>query len=926
MARWVDPRFSWLLGMAGVLAAGSAGRALADEPPHDERVHYPSDVEAQFEAITDRADALGFWLEDEQGEAPFDPSLCRHWQGIARSSAPGTPYLFLSRSGNQPPVPCLQWCEDHDLPCTEVGDGPGHLVVVRMASRDDDGERLRSNRLRRGTETADSRPDERDRIVAAIPFAGQGEGNARWPRYGHPGGLQIVGDVLVVPLEAPYESDPAFNEVLFVDVSDPEHPTPIRRLPVEVSDDFTAGLVAVTAQPDGAWLMLLAGLQNREVRFYRSLGSDLHDPALPWELDDTWLPAEEPVSPACELIPPSPQLPNGSYKGWPAGSTFDVAHQSLNFVREGGPAGDLFLLGARATSQVPGLGEDWFDLFRVVEDGDGFHLECVAMRHVHSFPSSDGATLFHNNIAHFAAASGAYVSPAGELILYATEHDNDGPGGSVKLGEWRHVDMARPGSATFDPTVDAGGPYTVPEGGAVSLVARAAPPRTRAWVELWTDPDWRDDRYLVVDQRDWRHDDFDDFEELDDAQNNPFKDGFSDQATSARWFAPTGCDVVLRNNDLDDPDPGDDTRVIAGTGAVGFDAHLGALDDDITAVVFEGCEQYYDPARLSVRWDLDEDGSHEVGGATALLSAAQLDGPAELRVGAEVRHEGDGRTGRDRARVVVTNVAPTLSPLVLRDPAGRTVGDESESDVRFALAHLPLTLTAAFTDPGVADTHTPSIAWGDGDVSALADLDAFEAATGGVTGALTGTHAYAHTGLFPIAVSVIDDDAGRALVTEDVVVLDAAGVIAEVVDALRQHRAGAAGLLAKALTRALAALEGNRGGDAHNGALDALDVEHPLTALVHLASALEWLARAGAAGLDEAQSLSASLALAGYSIAVDTQLDAIAATTPPTLQQAARLEAIARSIDDGASSLAAEEWADALAAFRHAVLRATGLP
>ena len=39
----------------------------------------------------------------------------------------------------------------------------------------------------------------------------------------------------------------------------------------------------------------------------------------------------------------------------------------------------------------------------------------------------------------FAAASGFHVTPTGELLFYATEHDNDGPAGtngrgSVKMG------------------------------------------------------------------------------------------------------------------------------------------------------------------------------------------------------------------------------------------------------------------------------------------------------------------------------------------------------------------------------------------------------------------------------------------------------------------------------------------------------------
>jgi hypothetical protein len=34
------------------------------------------------------------------------------------------------------------------------------------------------------------------------------------------------------------------------------------------------------------------------------------------------------------------------------------------------------------------------------------------------------------------AAAGAYVTPSGELHMYAAEHDNDGPEGSIKMKEF----------------------------------------------------------------------------------------------------------------------------------------------------------------------------------------------------------------------------------------------------------------------------------------------------------------------------------------------------------------------------------------------------------------------------------------------------------------------------------------------------------
>ena len=114
-----------------------------------------------------------------------------------------------------------------------------------------------------------------------------------------------------------------------------------------------------------------------------------------------------------------------------------------------------------------------------------------------------------------------YVSPSGELIFYATEHDNDGPtddlaqailgNGSVKAGEWRHIDMVRPNSPTLRPSAAVGGPYVVDEGASIVLSAVGRPPVTKAWIQLFEDPDYAE-RFIVVDYDDREKDNFDDFE------------------------------------------------------------------------------------------------------------------------------------------------------------------------------------------------------------------------------------------------------------------------------------------------------------------------------------------------------------------------------------------------------------------------------
>lgn len=78
---------------------------------------------------------------------------------------------------------------------------------------------------------------------------------------------------------------------------------------------------------------------------------------------------------------------------------------------------------------------------------------------------------------------------------------------------------------------------------------------------------------------------------------------------------------------------------------------------------------------------------------------------------------------------------------------------------------IPVSVSAAFTDPGVADTHSARIEWGDATESSAA-VDERDG-----SGSVSGSHAYALAGVYPVSVSVADNDGGIGRSALDMVVV-----------------------------------------------------------------------------------------------------------------------------------------------------------
>ena len=907
---------AWIIGMLSVVAIGVRDAGAQEG---QQKVRFLPNVFGQFNALSSRPDALGFHI----GGGP-DPSQCRHHQALIRTeSANGTPYFIISRSG-----PPRDLCAETIDPI-HVGNPIANLYVVRMGSRNKDGERLRSNRLRRDLATAATPPEPDDIVVHSIPYDGSIAG---FPHYDHPGGMQHVGNILAVGVEFPArifvgpfpghweQVDPTAPPVFvqFLDVSDPEN-LQLKKTFVPREPDVRAGVVALTQCganrgglpcATGHYLMALTGGDNETIHFYESTESDLASPTLSWNLLDTWHKQE---------------LIGGD---WPGN-----AHQTLNFLREGDLNGALYLAGARGEA----FGDDNIDLYRVDFEGSTVRLTWVSTQHKVSHPAGEGAS-GGPETADFRAGTAFHVTPSGELLFYATEHDNDGPEGSndrgsVKMGEWRHIGMVRPDSPTLSPSVSVGGQFNVNEGGSVVLSALGKPAITKAWIQLFEDPDYSH-RYVVVDYDDRNKDNFDNFERLDPGFFGDVN-GATDEASAWRWFAPHGCTLRVNEHSFGDSRfPGKHVRLF-GTGRVEEESDLhgvpdehgnGFMNDVISSMqFFANCNAYYN-APIGVAWDFNRDGVFEITGQNPVFSAAEVDGPGVHSVQVRAQHPTDlsslGHSSPITVELLVRNVAPIIESFTLVDSLGFKIG----IDVPFALVNLEYSAEGSFSDPGKQDRQTATLDFGDGAIIPSSAFDSFSDALGGATGRLRQRHSYGATGTHTILLVVTDDDGGQTPASRSVTVVSPAEALQSIVNQIDALLSGASNpRIIGSLRDARNNLAGNPNGNPRNGALQDLANGDLVAALVKLKAAIKSLESAEAAGSGPLSTLKYQIGLTGESIAQGAYLNAVAAVGAPSPGEAAQLERIRQAIANGHALLIGSDYASAIDQFKDAVGRALSL-
>ena len=396
-----------------------------------------------------------------------DASLCMHYQGILRYDAPdGTPYMFLSRSGNNTDS------------CALDNNTPGELAVARLGSRPRHGERLRSNLLGFNQSQGSTPPPAADRIVKSI----RTDGLLGRPAWMHLGGMQIIDDVLVIPAEEAWPDSTSTGALLFYDISDPENPLLLHEIPF----GFKIGIVAVTQNTvTGQYVLAVSGGDARTVYFYETATADItQPPGFLWDLPiDVWDADQGGVD----------QEVRDEWEEW----------QNINFVRQ--DDGQLFLIAQDNTS-FTNLDDDGVTkLFSVTRNGNAFDFGYEnARKHKFTDPTTGNG----------AGGSGVYISPIGEIIVYSTELDNDGPNNSIRLGEIR----------SFDGSYITGG----------------LDMESDFWLELyWDSNGWNDgspDRSLMLDEADFTKENWEDLDKESD---------WGDEADSLRFFAPPGRDIIL---------------------------------------------------------------------------------------------------------------------------------------------------------------------------------------------------------------------------------------------------------------------------------------------------------------------------------------------------------------------------------------------
>jgi hypothetical protein len=357
-------------GLVALLAAAGPLRAQVPVPPlaghvstgwgaFDHNRCVPSVAGGIAALGSPSGDLLGFRMDGMRGLN----RLFAHWQGIQRVPGGDGRWLVLSRSR------------------ADVG-----FVTVQLGSRSPGGARFGSNRLSPDKAPEETPPPAGDAAVRELPAPGG---------FTHGGGMQMIGQVLVVP----FEGGRGHSVVAFYDLVDPARPRLLHLLRHEglppPSDPGHASAAGIVKLADGRFLLLVGEHSSKVLDFYVSRGTSL-----------------DPASLAFDWITTLQGVVTGGF-------------QNMNLVTQ--CDGALYLVGTHNTSlPPPALGSDMIRWYRLANGSDGgIEIQPEGTRHLVC------------RKCNFAAGAGLYIDPAGQLLLYAVAHNDAGPESSVEFEEFR---------------------------------------------------------------------------------------------------------------------------------------------------------------------------------------------------------------------------------------------------------------------------------------------------------------------------------------------------------------------------------------------------------------------------------------------------------------------------------------------------------
>jgi hypothetical protein len=173
-----------------------------------------------------------------------------------------------------------------------------------------------------------------------------------------------------------------------------------------------------------------------------------------------------------------------------------------------------------------------------------------------------------------------------------------------------------------------------------------------------------------------------------------------------------------------------------------------------TPLTLSGSASDPDGDALALQWTYTADPATTDAGATCTFGSPNAatttfectdDGTYHVKLTAD---DGNGGVSDSVMASVLDNLAPSITSVTpsTTDPVA---------------VNTSVTVTAPFTDPGANDTHTCSVDWNDGHVS-----------VGLVSGgSCSASHAYSAAGVYPVTVTVTDDDGASDTATYQYVVM-----------------------------------------------------------------------------------------------------------------------------------------------------------